>query len=181
VPPGCPRAQGTHPARISSPPRRAGPARREQRHLKSRPAREWRRVPVPPPLTRLLRAHLEMFRTGPAGRVSSRPPRRRVGVNHLPPRVGQGAPYALTSGEYASPLAKRVYDLRHACVSTWLNGGVPPAQVAEWAGHSVADLLTVYAKCIDGQDQIAKRRIEDALRDPGEPEKASPQEPEEDG
>jgi len=40
--------------------------------------------------------------------------------------------------------------------------------VAEWAGHSVAVLLKVYAKCIDGQDQIAKRRIEKALRDPGE-------------
>jgi hypothetical protein len=44
--------------------------------------------------------------------------------------------------------------------------GVVPAQVAEWAGHSVAVLLRVYAKCIDGQDQIAKRRIEDALREP---------------
>jgi hypothetical protein len=42
---------------------------------------------------------------------------------------------------------------------------VPPVQVAEWAGHSVAVLLKVYAKCIDGQDQIAKRRIEDALRE----------------
>jgi len=57
-----------------------------------------------------------------------------------------------------------------ACVSTWLNGGVPPAQVAEWAGHSVAVLLKVYAKCIDGQDRIAKRRIEEALCDPGEAE-----------
>jgi integrase len=72
---------------------------------------------------------------------------------------------ALAPAEYVSPLARRVYDLRHACVSTWLNGGVPPAQVAEWAGHSVAVLLRVYAKCIDGQDQIAKRRIEDALRE----------------
>jgi len=45
---------------------------------------------------------------------------------------------------------------------------VPPAQVAEWAGHSVAVLLKVYAKCIDGQDQIAKRRIEDALRETGD-------------
>jgi hypothetical protein len=26
-------------------------------------------------------------------------------------------------------------------------------------------LLRLYAKCIDGQDQIAKRRIEDALRE----------------
>jgi hypothetical protein len=29
-------------------------------------------------------------------------------------------------------------------------------------------LLKVYAKCIDGQDQIAKRRIEDALRESGD-------------
>lgn len=41
-------------------------------------------------------------------------------------------------------------------------------QVAEWAGHSVAVLLRVYARCIDGQDQITKRRIEDALREPDE-------------
>ena len=82
--------------------------------------------------------------------------------------MGQSAPYRADPRRYASPLARRVYDLRHACVSTWLNGGVPPAQVAEWAGHSVAVLLKVYAKCIDGQDQIAKRRIEDALRETGD-------------
>jgi integrase len=75
----------------------------------------------------------------------------------------------LSAAEAASPpLAGRVYDLRHACVSTWLNGGIPPAQVAEWAGHSVAILLKTYAKCLDGQDDIAKRRIEEALGDPGE-------------
>jgi integrase len=72
---------------------------------------------------------------------------------------------ALTPAEYASPLARRVYDLRHACVSTWLNGGVPPAHAAEWAGHSVAVLLRVYARCIDGQDELSKRRIENALRE----------------
>jgi hypothetical protein len=43
----------------------------------------------------------------------------------------------LTPEELRSPLAKRIYDLRHACLSTWLNGGVPPTQVAQWAGHSV--------------------------------------------
>jgi len=32
------------------------------------------------------------------------------------------------------------------------------------AGHSVAILLKIYAKCLDGQ---AKRRIEEALGDPG--------------
>jgi hypothetical protein len=80
----------------------------------------------------------------------------------------------LPPAEYASPLVKRVYDLQHACVSTGLNGGVPAAQVAEWAGHSVAVLLKVYAKCIDGQDQIAKRRIEDALRDADKTRNTSP-------
>ena len=31
-------------------------------------------------------------------------------------------------------------------------------------------LLKVYAKCIDGQDDLAKRRIEEALRDTKEGE-----------
>ena len=55
------------------------------------------------------------------------------------------------------------YDLRHAAVSTWLNGGVAPTQVAEWAGHSVAVLLEVYAKCLDGQEHVALKRLGDAL------------------
>jgi len=55
----------------------------------------------------------------------------------------------------SSPVARRPYDLRHACLSTWRNAGVPPAQVAEWAGHSVNVLLRVYAKSIDGQDELA--------------------------
>lgn len=70
---------------------------------------------------------------------------------------------ALTADQAASPLAERPYDLRHACVSTWLNAGVPAPQVAEWAGHSVEVLLKTYAKCIAGQDEAAKRRISDAL------------------
>jgi hypothetical protein len=37
--------------------------------------------------------------------------------------------------------------------------------VAEWAGHSVEVLLRVYAKCIEGQHETAKRRIAAALDD----------------
>jgi integrase len=72
---------------------------------------------------------------------------------------------ALAPEEQKSPLARRPYDLRHACLSTWLNGGVHAPQVAEWAGHGVDVLLRIYAKCIDGQHEIAKRRISEALRD----------------
>lgn len=71
---------------------------------------------------------------------------------------------ALTPAEHASPLARRPYDLRHACVSTWLNAGVPATQVAEWAGHSVEVLMRVYAKCIYGQEAAARKRIEAALQ-----------------
>ena len=45
-----------------------------------------------------------------------------------------------------------------------MNGGVYPTQVAEWAGHSVDVLLRIYATCIVGQDELAKRRISEALR-----------------
>jgi hypothetical protein len=48
-------------------------------------------------------------------------------------------------------------------VSTWLNGGVPPTQVAEWAGQSVEILLRIYAKCLDGGSEMLRKRIEAAL------------------
>jgi hypothetical protein len=48
-------------------------------------------------------------------------------------------------------------------VSLWLNAGVPAPTVARRAGHSVDELLRVYAACIDGEDQLANRRITDAL------------------
>ncbi len=63
----------------------------------------------------------------------------------------------------ASPLAARPYDLRHAAVSTWLAAGVDPARVAEWAGHSVAVLLEIYAAFLDGGEVTARRQVEAAL------------------
>jgi integrase len=120
---------------------------------------------MPLPLTLLLRARLRDFIPGPDGHLF-------VGV-----RGGELATVtyrrawanarraALTPEQQVSPLARRPYDLRHACVSTWLNGGVYPTQVAEWAGHGVDVLLRIYAKCIDGQHELAKRRIIEALRE----------------
>ena len=142
-----------------------GGAGRDSRGLKHRAEGESRRVPCPPPLVRLLHEHLTRFGGQP---------------DQLVFRGVQGSPLAtityrrawdkarrsaLTEHEYQSALARRPYDLRHACLSTWLNGGVAPTQVAEWAGHSVEMLLRVYAKCLDGQDQIARRRIIAALND----------------
>lgn len=72
---------------------------------------------------------------------------------------------ALSPDEFDSPLARRPYDLRHAAVSTWLNAGVPSTQVAEWAGHGVGVLHQIYAKCLAGQEEMARRRIDATLRD----------------
>ena len=78
-------------------------------------------------------------------------------------RVASGRARAFTPEVLASPLARTPYDLRHAAVSTWLNGGVPPAEVAEWAGHSVEILLKIYAKCLDGGAELLRQRVQAAL------------------
>jgi len=72
-------------------------------------------------------------------------------------------PLAFAPAQVASPLAHRPYDLRHAAVSLWLNSGVPAPDVAERAGHGVDVLLRVYAKCLDGQQEAANKRIAEAL------------------
>lgn len=71
---------------------------------------------------------------------------------------------ALTPEQVASPLAGRPYDLRHAAVSLWLNGGVPATEVARRAGHGVAVLRKVYAGCVDGEAELVNKRIKQALR-----------------
>ena len=69
----------------------------------------------------------------------------------------------------------RPYDLRHAALSLWLASGAPPAEIAARAGHSVRVLLTCYAHCIPGCDQIASQQIEQALG-PSQWPHAGPQE-----
>ena len=140
---------------------------RSRRQLKHRGKDEVRFVPVPPPLTALVQRHLAEHGTTPDGRLF-RSPRGGPLAEAVYGRAWREARRrALTSAEVASPLAARPYDLRHAAVSTWLNAGGPATQVAEWAGHSVHVLLKVYAKCIVGQDDAARRRIGDALEGDG--------------
>jgi integrase len=137
---------------------------RQRGALKHRAPGDTRRVPIHPELVTLIRGHLDRYGTGRGDRVFTLPgggmltDRAYLAVFH------KARATAFTSQEAASLLARRPYDLRHAAVSTWLNAGVAPPQVAEWAGHSVDVLLRVYAKCIAGQDAEAKRRILEATR-----------------
>lgn len=135
---------------------------REDRGLKHRARNAVRPVPAPPPLVRALQWHIAAHGHAPDGRLFV-----TKGYGHGPvsketyARVWRAARKAtLNEAQHRSTLAKRPYDLRHAAVSLWLNAGVPATQVAEWAGHSVNVLLKVYAKCIEGQDEAARRRIE---------------------
>lgn len=146
----------------------------EDRALKHRASRATREVPAPPELVDALRRHMTQFPPGVGGRLFVNRT-GRAGAPVSPPfstPQSMGVVYrvwdlarraALTEAEYGSPLARRPYDLRHAAVSLWLNAGVAPTQVAEWAGHSVNVLLRVYAKCIVGQDEASRARVQSAL------------------
>ncbi|HVL85201.1 MAG TPA: integrase, partial [Pseudonocardia sp.] len=130
----------------------------DRRGLKHRADRDTRIVPIPPALVAILREHIERFGVAPDGRLFRSTNAGVVGSASYA-RVWDGARrIAFTPRQVTSPLAARPYDLRHAAVSTWLNAGVPAAEVAARAGHSVDVLNKVYAKCIDGQrDEINER------------------------
>jgi integrase len=130
-----------------------------------RPAEEVRLVPIPPQLVTILRQHLGTFDTAEDGRLFTNERGGVVGSSTYY-RVWQEArALALPPTAVASPLAARPYDLRHSALSTWLNSGVDPTEVAERAGNSVEVLLSRYAKCIDGRQEIVNRKIEELLRE----------------
>ncbi|MFW5415470.1 tyrosine-type recombinase/integrase [Nocardiopsis sp. CNT-189] len=137
--------------------------RHDPRHLKHRAANEVRPVPIPPVLVRMLREHISEFGTAPDGRLFRQPGGNVIPSSSYTDVWRQARLLALPPDKADSPLAERPYDLRHAGVSAWLNSGVPPTKVAERAGHSVNVLLRVYAKCMDGDDAIANRRIDRML------------------
>ena len=136
---------------------------RQRKELKHRPVNESRTAPACPELVAHLRAHLDEFGTARDGRIF-------LSVGGGVPAQGtcdriwkKAREAVLTPSQVDSPLGKRPYDLRHACLSTWLNAGVHAPLVAQWAGHTVEVLLSTYAKCIYGQEAAARARIAEAL------------------
>ncbi|WP_034240096.1 tyrosine-type recombinase/integrase [Saccharomonospora iraqiensis] len=148
--------------------------RRDRRQLKQRGRGEVRHVPCPPPLTELLHAHLKRHGTAGDGRLFRNFTGGLVGESTIARVWDKARRTALTEAEYASVLARRPYDLRHACVSTWLAAGVPSTQVAEWAGHSVAVLHQIYAKVLAGQEEAARERIDRVLGLPTAESRSTP-------
>jgi len=136
---------------------------RERRSLKHRANGAVRVIPIPPQLVALLRHHQDTYGTAEDGRLF----RTLHGGPLQSPVYGRvwrkARARALSRAQVASPLAKRPYDLRHACASLWLAGGVSVTDVAERLGHSVETLLKVYAACIDGNSDRNNALIAAAL------------------
>ena len=135
-------------------------ARHHERPLKRRSPEDVRPVPIPPTLVTILVDHLAEFETAPDGRLFFGVERGENVPGSVYSRVwAQAREIGLSPAQVVSPLARRPYDLRHAALSSWLAAGVPATEVPERAGNSVKVLLTVYAKCLDGQRQTYNDRI----------------------
>ncbi|WP_243711136.1 tyrosine-type recombinase/integrase [Actinomadura sp. KC216] len=120
-------------------------------------------VPIPPELVTILREHVDTFGTADDGRLFVTSSGASFSGSAYAQVWKRARVLALTPDQVESPLAARPYDLRHAAVSLWLNAGVHAPEAAERAGHGVDVMLRVYAKCVDGQRDVANQRIEDAL------------------
>ncbi|MGK4906522.1 tyrosine-type recombinase/integrase [Streptomyces albus] len=132
----------------------------EQRFLKGRADGDTRTVPVHPDLAVLLRRVVMRYDLRPADLLF--PGERNGGMlaGSVFRRLWNKAREAvLPPHVYESPAGRRVYDCRHICLTEWLNQGVPPAQVAAWAGNSVPVLLAIYARCIEGRRADYLKRI----------------------
>jgi integrase len=127
----------------------------DRRGLKNRAVEETRLVPIPPVLVAILREHRSEFGTAEDGRVFRSERGGVLGSTAYWRVWDEARALALAPEQVESPLAKRPYDLRHAALSTWLNAGVDPTEVAERAGNSVEVLLSRYAKCLDGRQHVA--------------------------
>lgn len=136
----------------------------DRRGLKQRERDDVRPVPIPPHLVRTLRDHIEAFGTAPDGRLFRNERGGVLGSTTYARAWKEARRLAFTPRQVASPLAGTAYDLRHAALSTWLNSGVDPTDVAERAGNSVEVLLKRYAKCLDGHRERNNKLIERALR-----------------
>nr|WP_203730518.1 tyrosine-type recombinase/integrase [Streptomyces sp. SID12501] len=142
--------------------------RHDRRGLKAREADTDRPVPIPPVLVAILRAHLKEFGTAKEGRVFGNERGGVVGSSTYWRVWEEARLFALPPDRVESPLAGRPYDLRHACITRWLNAGVPIAEIARRVGNSPEVIHRRYHGCIDGHEEAANAKITKALEEEGD-------------
>ncbi|MEU0780972.1 site-specific integrase [Streptomyces sp. NPDC006173] len=137
--------------------------RHDKRGLKAREINTDRPVPIPPLLVAILREHIREFGKAKDGRIFQNERGDVLGTSSYW-RVWQEArPIALPPEKAASSLGRRPYDLRHTCITNWLNAGVPVAEVARRAGNSPEVIHRRYEGCIDGHEEVNNEKIEIAM------------------
>ncbi|WP_231626867.1 tyrosine-type recombinase/integrase [Streptomyces apocyni] len=137
----------------------------DERGLKCRPVDDTRPVPLSPELVSIWRQSIDTFGTADDGRLFFNERGGIVGSSTYDHAWHEARQLALPPDLARSPLAARPYDLRHSALSTWLNAGVDPTEVAERAGNSVEVLMTRYAICLYGRQEIANQRIDRLLHE----------------
>lgn len=135
----------------------------ESRGLKHRSRKAVRPVPIPPDLVKQLRTHIDLFGVAVDGRIFRSVNGKPIGPSTYNKVWKQAREIGLSPPHYTSVVLKRPYDLRHAGVTLRLYAGVPPKQVALWAGHSVEVLHKTYSKVLDGFDDTWFERIDRVL------------------
>ncbi|MEU8523544.1 site-specific integrase [Streptomyces sp. NPDC048577] len=135
----------------------------DDRGLKNREPEDVRPTPLPPVLVAMWRDSINTFGTADDGRLFFSERGKLVGSTAYWRVWSEARHYGLPPDLVKSPLAARPYDLRHSALSTWLNAGLDPTEVAERAGNSVEVLLARYAKCLHGRHVVANQKIEKLL------------------
>jgi integrase len=138
----------------------------DTRGLKRRARNATRSIPIPPDLVHLLRAHLQHDGTTPDGRLFHARRGGRVRSTEYCRIWSTARQRTLHPDDTDTPLAQVPYSLRHAGISLWITAGVPPAEAARRAGHSLTVLHRIYAKPLHGHQHEANRLIAAALRMP---------------
>ncbi|MCC3762637.1 tyrosine-type recombinase/integrase [Glycomyces sp. TRM65418] len=135
----------------------------EVRGLKHRSSKDVRIVPIPPRLVELINTHVDRYGTSRGGTLFRSATGRKVSPGTVWLLSRQAREYAFGPAERLSNLLKRPYSLRHSGISLRLYAGVPPVQVAAWAGHSVEVLLRIYANVIGGYENRWQGEIDKFL------------------
>ena len=128
--------------------------RRHRRQLKHRAEHESRRVPVHPLLAAGIVAHIKDGKLKPGQYLLTGQRGDRLAYSVLNKALKKARERALSAEQATSNLAQTLYDWRHLCLTNWLNAGVPPATVAQWAGNSVPVLLSTYINTITNEEVL---------------------------
>ena len=136
----------------------------DTRGLKRRARNATRSIPIPPDLVHLLRTHLQRYGTAPDGRLFRALRGGRVRSTEYSNLWHTARHCTLTPTDVATPFAQAPYSLRHAGISLWITAGIPPAEAARRAGHSLTVLYRIYAKPLRGHQHNTNQLITAALQ-----------------